>query len=210
MRRPNRQTQTGMKTLLHMLGALVYFGVLTVAFAETNAPTLLICRITGGPPLPGSTNTGPRIIAALWSDGRIVHSEAPLKGGPPFRAGRFQPERLVTLLDTLDRKGAFSDQALRRPYVGPDAGFITILIDDGRRRLKLQSWHELFEENTNLVATAQAIATLDGRKRDEVLAQQPEEYRRFRNIWAGIRQAVAAVIPKETRPFDGRIQILNR
>ena len=173
--------------------------------ADTNAPTLMICRFAGGPARTGEI--GFPVIAALWADGRIVWSESHIQGGPPYRQGRFAREKLDSLLDTLERKQVFRDAAQFRGSFGPDAGYTTIAIDDGRRRVRIQSWHESFEQNTNLVATAGGITTLRGAKREDVLRKQPEAYRRLRNTWAEIRQAVEALIPKSGQPFEGEIPI---
>ena len=66
---------------------------------------------------------------------------------------------------------------------------------------------EGFDQNTNLVVTAQGIGALDGKKREEVLEQQPEDYRRFRSTWSEIREAVAALLPQTGEPYEGKIQI---
>jgi len=81
------------------------------------------------------------------------------------------------------------------------------VIEDGRRRLRMESWHELFEQNTNLVATAGGITPLGGARREDVLQKQPETYRRFRDTWSEIRQAVEALIPKTGAPYEGKIQM---
>jgi hypothetical protein len=150
------------------------------------------------------------VIAALWPDGQIVWSESQIKGGSPYRQGKFAPEKLDALLDTLERKQVFRDAAQFRGSFGPDAGYTIIAIDDGRRRLRMESWHESFEQNTNLVATAAGITTLRGAKREDVLRKQPEAYRRFRDTWSEIRQAVAALIPKTGDVYAGEIPIPGR
>ena len=116
-------------------------------------------------------------------------------------------EKLDSLLDTLERKQVFADAARFRGKFGPDAGYTTIAIDDGRRRVRIESWHESFEQNTNLVATAAGITTLRGAKREDVLRKQPEAYRRFRDTWSEIRQAVEALIPKTGEAYEEEIPI---
>jgi len=175
--------------------------------AETNAPALVI--YTSGIGL-SSAKPGPQFVAALWSDGRIVWSESRVQGAPPYQQGRFPHEKLAALMETLDRQGVFNDKALARAWLGPDSKFTTIAIDDGRRRLKMQSWHELFEQKTNLVATAAGITPLRGQKREDVLQAQPEEYRRFRNTWSEIRQVVAALIPQTGTPYADEIPLPER
>jgi hypothetical protein len=176
---------------------------------ETNAPSLVIYT-SGGYPPPGATNFGPQIIVVLWSDGKIVWSGNEITGGPPLRQGSFPKEKLAALMDTVERKGAFTNQALRRAWLGPDSRFTTIAADDGRRKLRLLSWHELFEQRTNLVATAHGIEGLGGRNRDTVLQDQPEDYRQFRKIWSEIRQAVVALVPMTGEPYEGPLPIPTR
>jgi hypothetical protein len=40
-----------------------------------------------------------------------------------------------------------------------------------------------------------------------MLREQPEPYRRLRNTWSEIRQAVEALIPKTGEPYEGTIPI---
>jgi hypothetical protein len=139
----------------------------------------------------------------IWSESRIA-------GGPPHRQGRFTGERLVSLLGSLEAQGAFTNAALRRPWFGPDSKTTRIAINDGRRRLMLESWHELYEQNSNTVATAAGLEPLQGRNREAVLREQPEEYRQFRNTWSEIRRSVEALIPRHGEPYGGKIPIPDK
>jgi hypothetical protein len=189
-----------------LLPLLCLFLLMAAAQAATNVPTLIIYRFAGGPARTGEISFP--VITALWSDGQIVWSESRIKGGPPYRQGRFAPEKLESLLATLEGKGVFKDAARFRGNFGPDAGYTIIAIDDGRRRLRIESWHELVEEqNTNLVATAAGISTLGGAKREDVVRKQPEAYRRLRDTWSEIRRAVGALTPKTGEPYAGEIPI---
>ena len=172
---------------------------------ETNVAALTIYQSVFRPRAISETRYP--VIAAVWRDGRIVWSEDRLKGGPPYRQGPFPREKLDSLLDALERKQVFSDASQLRRSFGPDSDYTVIAIDDGRRRVRLESWHELFEQNTNLVATAGGITPLRGDKREDVLRQQPETYRRFRDTWSEVRQAVEALIPKTGEPYEGKIRI---
>ena len=172
---------------------------------ETNAPALIVYTVPSMRIRAGQS--GLPVIAALWSDGRIVWSQSRTNGGPPYQQGRFAPEKLTSLLDKLERKNVFKNAAQFRPNFGVDAGYMTIVIAEGRRRLRLDSWHEFFERNTNLVATAGGITTLQGARREDMLREQPEPYRRLRNTWSEIRQAVEALIPKTGEPYEGTIPI---
>ena len=176
--------------------------------AETNPPTVVIYDTETGRSAFASTNiVAPQIAVALWNDGTIVWSVSANKSGPPFKQGKFAREKLAALLDNLERAGAFGDKTLGRPRFGPDSSFTTIAINAGQRRLTMRSWHEGFEQRTNLVATANGIVSLGERKREDVLREQPEDYRQFRQVWSEIRQTVATLIPENGTPFNGQISI---
>jgi hypothetical protein len=57
------------------------------------------------------------------------------------------------------------------------------------------------------LVTAGGITSLRGQKREDALQAQPEEYRRFRNTWSEIRQAVAALIPQTGTPYADEIPL---
>jgi hypothetical protein len=203
----NTDPQLPMKKCL----APILIAILGVAIAshaaETNLPAVVVYTSDGMPPPGSSANSEPQVIAALWTNGCIVWSNSRTRGGPPYQAGNFPPERLAALLDRLKRQGAFGDKALARSYFGPDSGFTVIAIDDGRRKFTMRSWHEGFEQRTNLVVTALGVEPLGDRKREDVLRDQPEDYRRFRGTWAEIRQAVTALVPATGNPFEGKVTI---
>ena len=175
--------------------------------AETNPPALVIYTVASIPVVVRSNYVGRQVIAVLWSDGKIVWSESRTNAGLLYKEGKFPPEKLAALLNTLERKGAFSDEALKRAWFGPDSSFTAIAINDGQRHLTMRSWHEGIEQSTNLVATASGIESLNGQKREDVLRAQPEDYRRFRETWSEIRQAVAAIIPEKGELYQGQITI---
>lgn len=174
---------------------------------ETNPPTLAIYTTETGRSRP---HFGPKIVVALWNNGTVVWSASSFEGGPPYQQGRFPREKLDSLLQGLESKGAFTNTALNRGWLGPDASFTTIAISDGQRRLQLRSWHELFERRTNLVATALGIEPLGTRDRAQVLREQPELYRQFQSVWSEIRRAVAELVPKTGEAYEGQIQIPPR
>jgi hypothetical protein len=196
------------KTKFIITGFVMLAVAVDLRGADTNLPVIAIYTSDWG---LGSTNSGPRVIAALWTDGRVVWSSAsPIEGGLSYKQGRVSREKLGTLLDDLEHKGVFTNKTLAQAHFGPDSRFTTIAISDGRRRLKMQSWHELYEQNTNVVASAHGLESLGGRNRERVLESQPAEYRRFRNTWSEIRQAVTALIPKTGEPFVGKLQISSK
>lgn len=140
------------------------------------------------------------LVIAVWRNGRVLWSADSLAGGPPFYEGRIPASKVDAILVAARRQGYFRDLALCRGHFGPDARYTTISITDGEGRLQMDSWHELYEANSDLVATAHGLASLEGRDRTAVLAAQPAEYRRYRRVWTDIRTSLQAIIPTERRP----------
>jgi len=133
------------------------------------------------------TETGERaLIFGLWQDGLLIWSEDSIHGGAPYQQRQLDRDhfagvvhRFWTLFGRMDEE--------YQSFVRDDAPFIELRAEGARRRKRLDSWHETFEANTNLVVTAQAVEALAGRTRREVLAQEDQEYRRFRMIWTDLR-----------------------
>lgn len=142
----------------------------------------------------------PRVIIAIWKDGRAVWSQDPLGGGPPYQTANVDPEQLATALKELESAGVFRDPTLNDNHFGPDADYTVIAVADAHRALRMRSWHELFETDAKLVVTSHGVSALDGRDRQEVLRSEPESYRRYRRTWKDVRAKFAAIIPKEGRP----------
>lgn len=188
-----------------VLGALVW----NTHAADTSAPPAILIYTTVGYPPPGETNPGPRLVVALWSDGKIIWSDARVSGGPPYFQGQFDITKLNALLGSLESQGALTNAAFQPAWFGPDSKTTRMIINDGHHRLALESWHELFEQHSNLVVTAQAVSSLNGRNRDEVLREQPPNYRQFRNTWSEVRNHVAELIPAKGDPCHDNLPIMN-
>jgi len=133
------------------------------------------------------TKTGERqLILGLWEDGALIWSDDTLNGGAPFRYRTLSGDhltgvvhRLWTLFNRVDEDHV--------SYVRDDAPFIEMRAEGARRSKRLDSWHETFESNTNLVVTSQAVEALAGRSRTNVLASDDEDYRYFRIVWSDIK-----------------------
>jgi hypothetical protein len=138
-------------------------------------------------------------VAKVYSDGRLVWSKNGIKGGEPLFKGQVDPKLIGKLMSELDKQGAFEDKTLKRAWVGPDAASTIIEIKDGKKTLKMQSWHELYETNSKLIVTAAGIGTLGNRSREEVMKAQPEDYKHFLAVWDLIRKTVESW-PKPKTP----------
>ncbi len=173
-------------------------------------PTVAVCMLPSAMMRPPDgrrlelDDLDPRIIVAIWKDGRVIWSEDALRGGPPYFEGSIDPKVLAEFLAEVNNKGWFNDPVSKQHHWGPDSSWTAIIIlGDGGKLLNMGSWHELFEANPNLVADATGIASLDRRDRAQVLAQQPEDYRRFRAIWSELRNRLQELIPADGKIVEG-------
>ena len=170
---------------------------------ETDVPVAAVYVQQAGLSLPdASTVEGPRVIVAIWKDGRAVWSQDRLMGGPPYQTANVDPEQLTTFVNELESAGVFRDPSLNDPRFGPDSDYTVVAVADAYRALHMRSWHELFESNPKLVVTSRGVMPLNGRDRQAVLRSEPESYRRFRRVWKNIRAKLAAILPKEGRPAE--------
>ncbi len=144
---------------------------------------------------------GPQPVLLIWPDGRIVWAE----GEYPDQAwyeGHLPADGLGALTAWIDEQGWFDDPTLRRWNTGPDAGCHIVRIVFGHKSLLMASWHDLYEENPNLVATHDGIEPLNGRDRKNVLAGQPQDYQLFRSVWGQIRDEIHELVPDDRAPLE--------
>lgn len=189
--------------------------MILVPIGESTPPAVEVGAWMGRSQRPdGRDSTFPReVIVAIWKDGRVIWSEADdaMIGGPPYFEGSIDPKVLAEFLAEVDNKGWFNDPALKQNYIAPPEPILCIpapwteiiILGDGGKVLYMQSSHELYEDTPNLVAEATGIASLDGRDRAQVLAEQPEDYRRFRAIWSELRNRLQELIPADRKIVEG-------
>lgn len=146
-----------------------------------------------------------KLLVGIWSDGHAVWSDNQVRGGDPYRSGFVEPTKLHTLLARLERDGAFADKRLAGSHFGPDSKFTVVFVKAGERLLKMESWHELYEEGGAVVDTSAGLVPLDGRKREDVLQRQPKDYREYRAAWKQIRELARALLPKTSYPVKGML-----
>ena len=135
---------------------------------------------------------------AVWGDGRIVWRQ-----DNALLEGRTETKRIDELLQQLHREGVFGSGSVEYVNYGPDSAFDVVEVRLPDRTLKLESWHEGFEQNPKLVDTSKGVTALEGRSREAVLAAELPEYLRFRRIWSDIRTAVKSWTPADGKPFAG-------
>jgi hypothetical protein len=146
----------------------------------------------------------PFLVAAVWPDGHAVWSADRQMGGPPYRAGRVEARKVADLLRRFDRDGLFADDALNRPNVGHHSQFHTVLVKSGKKQVRMQSWHELWEADGGWVGTDGGLELTD-RPRLEVLRGEPAKYLYYRMVWAETRAAIADLLPADGKPVNGEL-----
>jgi hypothetical protein len=134
------------------------------------------------------------VVWAIWEDGTMIWSSDSMYGGPPYSKGIIKSSDLEEGLRAL--KGVFESDK-RAAHVGVDSKYHVLVATNGMKCLHLVSWHEVFEENPNLVATDSGIEPLTGRSRAEVLKEQSDEYRAFRSLWETVRGKLGELAPNE-------------
>ena len=178
-----------------------------IVLNATAVESLPAVAILAGPhssmPIAGAAARDSGLIAAIWGDGRVVWSRDQQRGGPPYFSARIEPPQVQALLDRFDGERVFDARSFRHSWLGPGSSFITIWLQSGTKHTQLQSWHEGFETQPDLVALSTGITSLKGRSRGEALRSDTEEYQRFRQVWAELRATVAALVPKNGDAYTG-------
>ena len=75
---------------------------------------------------------------------------------------------------------------------GPDSAYRKIVFFSRGRKIQLSSWHPIYEQDPNVIASSKGLTSLVGKTREEFLAQDDPEYvaqrRAFDDIEARLRQ----------------------
>lgn len=69
---------------------------------------------------------------------------------------------------------------------GPDAEYREIVFFSRGRKIQLQSWHPIYEQDPRVVASSQGLTNLGGMTRQQFLARDDPEYVRQRNAFDDI------------------------
>lgn len=145
----------------------------------------------------------PRLILSAWDDGRVVWSDDPVTGGPPYRGARIDPEAVTALLSAFEADGLFELDELEHARFGPDATFTTILLSSGGKRLRMRSWHELMESRGGVARKTGVVSTEEPRL--HALRDEPADYLFYRFVWADIRARARELIPSDGDPVEGGV-----
>lgn len=203
---------------MHTRSCLVGFLVTACALqalaaepTETTRPITdadsILAVYTEGHGLSTNGRAPHRLVFAAWPDGIAIWSEDQTQGGPPYRTATLHPARLQKALTSINRNGFFNDPALRQPKFGPDAQTTVLYARTKRDELKMQSWHELYEADGKVVATEAGLTPLAGRSRPDILRGATPEYLYYRVVWSDIRRLASALIPVESQPTKGHLDM---
>jgi hypothetical protein len=150
------------------------------------------------PGLTLDTAQGPRLVAAIWQDGKALWSEDSIRGGPPYFSGTIEKGKIIAFLNWLKSAGHLDNPRINRVYTGPDSSTSNIVVVSGTQVLSMESWHELAELHPNVAATSYGLVPLDGKTRAEMQAgEKDEDYILFRRTWDEVRSQIRDLLPKE-------------
>ena len=150
----------------------------------------------------GLTDSGEStLILAIRKDGQAIWSENRINGGGQYRIGQVEPKKVEALLERLNQDGLFVDKDLLRGHFGPDSSFTTILVESGKQKVKMQSWHELAEANGGIATEIGLVGGKDSRL--AVLKKSSSKYLHYRLVWSELRVQLSDLLPADSRPLNG-------
>lgn len=138
-----------------------------------------------------AAHSEPRLILALWEDGRALWSLDQLAGGPPYLSGRVSPDGVTALLAQLAHDGLLDNQ--EHSYVVFESRFTTMLVRARERYVLMRSSHELEEGTVGGLPPSDATP----------------EYIRFRRTWNEIRRRAYTLVPTKGTPVEGELVQLH-
>ena len=135
-------------------------------------------------------------ILVVFDDGRLAWSADPLLGGEPLTEATVDPGLVSAAIEEIDHEVLSGEEWTGERRFGPDARWTHMLLRSGGRVIvDVGSWHEILEANPELVVRATGVEPLGERRRRDVLAAEPEEYRRFRQRWTAVVERLRRLIP---------------
>jgi hypothetical protein len=177
-----------------------------LAHAGDDVPPAIAVTIEGGD-LRADWQSYPRIMMAVWPDGKIIWSQDQTKGGPPFRVSRIEPAKTQALLTKFEKQSVFQKDKFRHSWLGLDSTYHSIWLSSGAKHIRVETWHELWEANPDLVVIHGNVTTLEGRKRDDVIASDTKEFQAFRKLWTDLRTSTSSLIPKKGTPLSESLKL---
>jgi len=173
---------------------------------DPTTPSVAV-MIEGGGLRLDDFNQYPKIFLVAWPDGKIVWSKNQTEGGPPFFVGTIDAKQIAELLNEFDSRMVFDKSSNRHSWYGPDSNYHSIWLRNRDVYTRLETWHELFEENPNLVAINGGITSLDGKTRDDMIRADKSEFSEFRKLWQDLRERTAELVPASGMPYDEPLKL---
>ncbi len=133
------------------------------------------------------------VYLALWEDGTIIWSVDPKYDQAPFNVGKIPHFSKENITKRLKEFGFFDLK--RRHHFMFNSGTIKLAYTEDDTIIYLESYHELFEANPNLVVTHHGIQSLEGQLCSQVIGDSTEEYKQFRETWDNTKHLFLQMIP---------------
>lgn len=146
---------------------------------------------------PGA-DTGPRLVAALWPDGRMIWSENTIQGGPPYRSGRASAQAVDRMFDRLKAAGVFEGGGVKWRNWGPDASFTVMDVETGAGTIHMESWHELMGASRSRAKTGEGLELPELEEAADVDLSKD----RPGAVWDFVRASLTAMRPRQGTPVD--------
>ena len=135
-------------------------------------------------------------LLQVWSDGRIAWSGDTVSGGSPLQTATIEAAAVADAIEAIRSSALRGGCWIGEVRTGPDADVTSVRVWDGDTLIvDVASWHERFEADPRLVVTATGVEPLGGRSREAVLAQQPPEYRLYRQRWTEVVDRLRRLVP---------------
>ncbi|MFB3894692.1 MAG: hypothetical protein ACE14V_00155 [bacterium] len=182
--------------IIAILGGTVVFGSeqIPTINGDTVRPVIAVWREDLG---LQTQNRGPFLITAIWQDGKIIWSKDSIQGGPPYYQGQIDTKVLDKALRDLEPNKTFNAPYIRKNNFGPDSFYTGMYLSYRTHTFLSRSWHELAEQNPNLVAASYGLTALHGKTREDFLKADTKDYMQYRALWQRIRKQIASLVPKQ-------------
>jgi len=208
---PVQQTaaRLGLRTILFFLKSLCLIQpacVATIAVADDiqiskNAGVFVVFNSADGV----SEERDDTLVFLLASNGQVIQREKNSDGEHMYFTRRISTREAVDKLEKIHGMlREFKDLALNSLVV-LHGSKTTLLIELDGSEISIESSHDVYEENPNLVCTVRGVERLNGLKKLDILARQPNSYLLFRSAWSELRRTAESVQSKESSLTSGRL-----
>ena len=154
------------------------------------------------------------LVLVVFANGYVLFADSKEPHHRCLRAGQIPKALVEEATARLRDLGFFSFSEQERSHYGPDAAAMSLLAVDRGEMAVLTSWHELYADDKNVVATSHGLMLRGDRPLEELLDPPGSEYARFRRVWDEAKAVMGGLLPRESEPFQGdglrMIEMLDR